>query len=37
MNKIVIAILFFATVLPASLYAQQKEDKLDLPGDNLNL
>lgn len=37
MNKIVIAILFFAAILPASLYAQQKEDKLDLPGDNLNL
>ena len=37
MNKILITILFFAMVLPASLYAQQKEDKLDLPGDNLNL
>ena len=37
MKIILITILFFVAVLPARLYAQQKEDKLDLPGDNLNL
>lgn len=37
MKKIIITILFFAAILPVSLYAQEKEDKLDLPGDNLNL
>ena len=37
MKKIFITILFFVAILPAGLYAQEKEDKLDLPGDNLNL
>ena len=32
MNKILITILFFAALLPARLYAQENEDKLDLPG-----
>ena len=37
MNILVITIILFAAILPASLNAQEKQDKLDLPGDNLNL
>ena len=37
MNILVITIILFAATLPASLNAQEKKDKLDLPGDNLNL
>jgi hypothetical protein len=37
MKKLLIPILLLAMILPAKLHAQNKEDKLDLPGDNLNL
>jgi len=37
MKKIMIPILFCVAFLPANIFAQSKEDKLDLPGDNLNL
>ena len=37
MKKNLVLILLLAMALPAKLQAQQNDDKLDLPGDNLNL
>jgi hypothetical protein len=37
MKKLLTAVVFFVVLLPAGLQAQQTADKLDLPGDNLNL
>ena len=37
MKKNLVLILLLAIALPAKLQAQQNDDKLDLPGDNLNL
>ena len=37
MKKNLVFILLLAMALPAILQAQQNDDKLDLPGDNLNL
>lgn len=37
MKKLLLPFLLLAMILPATLQAQQTEDKLDLPGDNLNL
>ncbi|MEO6358509.1 MAG: hypothetical protein ABIU77_27310 [Ferruginibacter sp.] len=37
MNKVLFSILLILALLPEGVYAQQKEDKLNLPGDNLNL
>lgn len=37
MKKLLIIILFCAAIIPEGLYAQANNDKLDLPGDNLNL
>ncbi len=37
MNNVLIIIILFAVMLPVGLNAQDKDDKLDLPGDNLNL
>jgi hypothetical protein len=37
MKNLLFLTLFLAILLPAKLHAQNNQDKLDLPGDNLNL